>query len=200
MLHAVADERAGQGAGEGANVFLEFVQGACREEAEKVNFFLNFVAELTERVYESDGVWPDVGKVAGPALPRPPRLQLVPEASEAHVPARRRGGGWECQRCGKRSTTAQALRDERCVGHAAARLHVQLAGARVTSHGHHLWRTAGVVWCCRCGRNVERHLVKLRERCPGRPAQPWKLANLKAGSAPKARATDPPLGRPVPLT
>eukprot|EP00959_Pyramimonas_sp_CCMP1952_P441949 9251781-Pyramimonas_sp.AAC.1 len=32
---AAADERARQGAEEGANGFLEFVQSACREEAER---------------------------------------------------------------------------------------------------------------------------------------------------------------------
>ena len=129
----------------------------------------------------------------------PPKLQLVPGPSQAHDIARHRGGGWECRKCGRRSMDAQTLQVEFCMGHAAARIPAQVADGRVTSNGHRLWRTADVVWCCICGRNTSRRLAKLREDCPGRPTQPWRLANLKAGRAAKARASDPPIGRPAPL-
>ena len=86
------------------------------------------------------------------------------------------------------------------MGHAAARLVVDVGSAGLRSRGHRLWRTADVVWCCLCGRNTVRRLAGLREECPGGPSNKSMLDNLKAGRAAKARVTDPPIGVPAPLS
>ncbi|CAK0879271.1 unnamed protein product [Prorocentrum cordatum] len=105
-------------------------------------------------------------------------------------------GGW---RLGVPEVRQAICRSPGALGRALRR---SRGGAAPSAAGHrtgHLWRTAEMVWCRRCGRHVVRRLAKLREECPGRPTQQWQLANLKAGRVPKARTTDPPIGRPAPL-
>ena len=160
--NAEADRLAGQGASEGTNSFLEHIHEACAAEEERIGFVLNYVAELTERVYEAHGGWPDVGKLPGPAPPPPPQLELVPDPSERHDLRRRQGGGWECRRCRRHAAQYRTLEVERCPGSAAARLVVDVGSAGLSSRGNWLWRTADVVWCCLCGQSTARRLAGLR--------------------------------------
>ncbi|CAK0857020.1 unnamed protein product, partial [Prorocentrum cordatum] len=96
--------------------------------------------------------------------------------------------------------TTRVLPDECCRGHVAAKLPMVFATAGAFSNGHRLWKTSTWVWCQRCGQHAQRRLAGLRGGCHGCPKQPWHLANLRAGRAPKAHADGPQVGVPTPLT
>ena len=98
-----ADSWAGEGAQQGTYELLGYIQQACKEEAAKVRFALNFQAKLATRVFAEHGAWLDVQPT--PRRQRAARchpLQLVPNEGQGHQP-QKTGSGWKCARCGKRA-------------------------------------------------------------------------------------------------
>ncbi|CAK0884123.1 unnamed protein product, partial [Prorocentrum cordatum] len=191
--------RAGRGAECGTNVMLQYVDDACNAAAENIHYVLNYQAELTTQVLDEHSRWPDVQELPKSRQGARPSIQLVPGPAQAHDIQRRPGGRWECVRCHRRAPL-QVLRDECCRGHVAANLPIVFTTAGAVSNGHRLWRTSTWIWCQRCGQHAQRRLAGLRGECLGRPGQPWRLLNLRAGREPNAHVADPPVGVPAPFT
>ncbi|CAK0869776.1 unnamed protein product, partial [Prorocentrum cordatum] len=176
QVNRAADERAGRGAECGTDVMLQYVDEACNAAAAKIHNALKYQAELTTRVLDEHFRRPDIQELPKSRQGARPSIQLVPDTAQAHDIRRRPGAADEC-----------------CRGHVAASLPIVFTTAGAVSDGHRLWRTSTWIWCRRCGQHAQRRLAGLRGECLGRPGQPRRLVNLRAGKEPNAHVADPPV-------
>ncbi len=107
--------------------------------------------------------WPEM---AGKRKPREARRR-APETSPngwigPHSVRPRRTGGLECSKCKLRASTPSSIKTLRikpCLGETMMQCHKT----------HQMRWSAGVAWCCTCGRFTSRIPHSLREPCPRRP-------------------------------